>query len=195
MTALLLASGSSRRKELLDQIGVSYQTASMDIDESVHVNEAPADYVLRLAQEKALAGITFAPEKAVLAADTSVVVDGVILGKPTDEADAQNMLRQLSGKAHQVLTGIAVAKNIEGELKVDAQVVSTEVYFSALTEQQIEQYVNTQEPMDKAGGYGIQGKAALFVERIEGSYSNVVGLPLAETGKLLQAFDVPVWID
>jgi nucleoside triphosphate pyrophosphatase len=195
MNKLLLASGSSRRKELLDQIGVQYETASMDIDESVHDNERAADYVLRLAREKALAGIAYAPDKVVLAADTAVVVNDTILGKPRDELDAQDMLRQLSGSVHQVLTGVAMANNVDGMQKVDSQVVTTEVHFSALSEQQIKQYVTTREPMDKAGGYGIQGIAALFVTRIEGSYSNVVGLPLAETGKLLQAFDVPVGLD
>jgi len=194
MEKLLLASGSSRRKELLDQIGVHYQTASMDIDESVHVNEAPSDYVLRLAEEKALAGIEAKPDRVVLAADTSVVVDEHILGKPDNAQVAHDMLRQLSGTTHQVLTAIAVAKHIKGKVRIASQVVVSDVSFSELTEQQIEQYIQTGEPMDKAGAYGIQGKAALFVERIEGSYSNVVGLPLAETGKLLQRFDVPVWL-
>jgi len=194
MTALLLASGSSRRKELLDQIGVHYQSASMDIDESVLVNETPSDYVFRLAKEKAQAGIAVHPDMIVLAADTSVVVAGNILGKPDNAPMAHEMLRQLSGKTHQVLTGIAVAQRIQGETNVEAQVVVTNVSFSVLTDLQIELYIKTGEPMDKAGAYGIQGKAALFVERIQGSYSNVVGLPLAETGKLLQRFDVPVWL-
>jgi septum formation protein len=195
MAELLLASGSSRRRELLEQIGVHYHCASMDIDETVLENEAPGDYVLRLARDKAQAGLEVEPESVVLAADTSVVVDGHILGKPDNAQDAQAMLRQLSGKAHQVLTAIAVAKRIQGKVKMVAQVVTTQVFFSELTDQQILQYIKTGEPMDKAGAYGIQGKAALFVERIEGSYSNVVGLPLAETGKLLQDFDVPVWLD
>lgn len=193
MTSLLLASGSIRRKELLDQIGVQYQSASMDIDESVQDKETPNDYVLRLAREKAQAGILVNPDLVVLAADTTVVVDGNILGKPESDQDARDMLRQLSGSAHQVLTGIAVAKYLEGELKIASQVVCTEVLFSIISDQQIEQYIKTGEPMGKAGAYGIQGKAALFVERLEGSYSNVVGLPLAETGKLLEGFDVPIW--
>ena len=195
MAELLLASGSSRRRELLEQIGVHYHCASMDIDETVLENEAPDDYVLRLARDKAQAGLEVEPESVVLAADTSVVVDGHILGKPDNAQDAQAMLRQVSGKAHQVLTAIAVAKRIQGKVKMVAQVVTTQVFFSELTDQQILQYIKTGEPMDKAGAYGIQGKAALFVERIEGSYSNVVGLPLAETGKLLHDFDVPVWLD
>jgi len=195
MKKLLLASGSSRRKELLDQIGVQYQSASMDIDESVQVSEAPSDYVLRMAIEKAQAGIEAKPDMVVLAADTSVVVAGNILGKPDNAQVAHEMLRHLSGKTHQVLTAIAVATHIQGKVSIASQVVVTDVSFSVLTDQQIEQYINTTEPMDKAGAYGIQGKAALFVERIQGSYSNVVGLPLAETGKILQRFDIPVWRD
>jgi len=192
MEKLLLASGSSRRKELLDQIGVLYQSASMDIDETVHVNETASDYVLRLAEEKAQAGIGVKTDMVVLAADTSVVVAGNILGKPDNAQAAHDMLRQLSGKTHQVLTGIAMAKQTQGKVSIESQVVVTEVTFSDITDQQIEQYIKTGEPMDKAGAYGIQGKAALFVERIQGSYSNVVGLPLAETGKMLQRFGVPV---
>jgi len=195
MEKLLLASGSSRRKELLEQIGVHYQSASMDIDESVHVNEAPSDYVLRLAREKAQAGIEGNPDMVVLAADTSVVVAGNILGKPVNAQAAFDMLRQLSGTTHQVLTAIAVVQNIQGKVNVEDQLVVTEVSFSAITDQQIEQYIQTGEPMGKSGAYGIQGKAALFVEHLQGSYSNVVGLPLAETGKLLQRFNIPIWLD
>ena len=195
MEKLLLASGSSRRKELLEQIGVHYQSASMDIDESVHVNEAPSDYVLRLAREKAQAGIEGNPDMVVLAADTSVVVAGNILGKPVNAQAAFDMLRQLSGTTHQVLTAIAVVQNIQGKVNVEDQLVVTEVSFSAITDQQIEQYIQTGEPMGKSGAYGIQGKAALFVEHLQGSYSNVVGLPLAETGKLLERFNIPIWRD
>lgn len=193
MAKLLLASASIRRKELLDQIGVQYQSAPMDIDESVKENEQAADYVERLAKEKAQAGIMANPDMVVLAADTTVVVAGSILGKPDDEQEAREMLRQLSGSTHQVLTGISVAKYIQGELKIDSQVVLTDVFFADITEQQIEQYIKTGEPMGKAGAYGIQGKAALFVDRIQGSYSNVVGLPLAETGKLLEQYNIPLW--
>lgn len=193
MKKLLLASASIRRKELLDQIGVQYQSAPMDIDESVQENEQAADYVERLAREKAQAGIMANPDMVVLAADTTVVVAGNILGKPDDEQDARDMLGQLSGSIHQVLTGIAVAKRVDGELKIASQVVLTNVFFSDISVQQIENYIQTGEPMGKAGAYGIQGKAALFVDRIEGSYSNVVGLPLAETGKLLEQYNVPLW--
>jgi len=131
----------------------------------------------------------------VLAADTSVVVAGNILGKPDNAHVAHDMLRQLSGTTHQVLTAIAVAQYIKGDMSIAAQVVVTEVSFSVLTDQQIAQYIKTGEPMGKSGAYGIQGKAALFVEHLQGSYSNVVGLPLAETGKLLERFNIPIWRD
>lgn len=193
MAELLLASASIRRKELLDQIGVQYQSLSMDIDESVYENESAGVYVERLAREKARTGIMARANMLVLAADTTVVVAGNILGKPEDEQAASDMLRQLSGSTHQVLTGIAVAKYMDEVLKLESQVVLTNVFFSPLTEHQIERYVQTGEPMGKAGAYGIQGKAALFVERIEGSYSNVVGLPLLETARLLERFNIPVW--
>lgn len=193
MTKLLLASASIRRKELLDQIGVTYKTSAMDIDESVHGNETPDHYVLRLAKEKALAGLSLHPDMLVLAADTTVVVDGDILGKPENDQDAKDMLMQLSGSVHQVLTGIAIGKNTQGQIIIESQAVQTEVYFAELNAAQIDHYIKTGEPMGKAGAYGIQGKAALFVERIEGSYSNVVGLPLAETGQLLQKFGIPLW--
>ena len=193
MAELILASASSRRKELLAQIGVPFQSAAMDIDESVRLNELPNDYVMRLAREKARACLEHNPDSVVLAADTTVVVEGEILGKPENSEHAQRMLRQLSGKNHQVLTGIAVAKRIKDEITIASRVVVTDVSFAAISNQQIAQYIKTGEPMDKAGAYAIQGKAALFVERIEGSYSNVVGLPLAETGKLLQDFGIPLW--
>lgn len=198
MADLLLASGSSRRKELLEQIGVQYKSASMDIDESVLPNELADKYVERLAREKALAGLDSfeEPGLVILAADTSVVLDDQILGKPKDREDAFGILKSLSNREHIVLTGIALAKrNISGEpaVQIESQVVSTKVRFNALTDEQIEQYIQTGEPMDKAGAYGIQGKGALFVAGIRGSYSNVVGLPLAETGKMLQRFNVPVW--
>lgn len=195
MAELILASASSRRKELLAQIGVPFQSAAMDIDESVRLNELPNDYVMRLAREKSRVCLEMNPDSVVLAADTTVVVEGEILGKPENTEQARCMLRQLSGKKHQVLTGIAVAKRMQGEINMASQVVSTDVSFAAISDQQVTQYIKTGEPMDKAGAYAIQGKAALFIERIAGSYSNVVGLPLAETGKLLQDFGIPVWFD
>lgn len=193
MANLLLASASPRRKELLTQIGISYESASMDINETVKQGELPKNYVLRLAKEKAQAGIALYPDKVVLAADTTVVVDGVILGKPDSKEEAFNMLKHLSGTVHDVLTGVAIARQVNGKLIVNAECVMTKVTFSQLSDYQIEQYIKTKEPMGKAGAYGIQGKAALFVEYIEGSYSNVVGLPLAETGKLLEASGISLW--
>ncbi len=193
MTKLLLASGSSRRQELLEQIGVKYHSASMDIDESVLLDESPNDYVNRLAREKAIAGVETEPASVVLAADTTVVAEGDILGKPENEQAAYDMLKQLSGATHQVLTGIAVAQRVDEGIMLESDVVVTDVAFLSLSDKQIEHYVRTGEPMDKAGAYGIQGKAALFVDGIKGSYSNVVGLPLAETGAMLQRFGISVW--
>lgn len=193
MPELLLASASSRRKELLELIGIGFQSQAMDIDESVLQGEQADRYVERLAREKAQAGLVACPDKVILAADTTVVLAGQILGKPQDKAEAVSMLRQLSGSKHQVLTGIAVASQHRGITQIESQVVCTEVFFADLSDQQVEAYVQSGEPMDKAGAYGIQGKAALFVERIEGSYSNVVGLPLAETGKMLERFGITLW--
>lgn len=193
MTKLLLASASIRRKELLEQIGVPYHSASMDIDETIKPGEQAHDYVLRLAKEKAQAGLNLHKDMIVLAADTTVVVEGSILGKPACEQEARDMLSKLSGTKHDVLTGISIARRLNGELLLDADVVSTKVTFSTLSNLQIEQYIKTGEPMGKAGAYGIQGKAALFVAYLEGSYSNVVGLPLAETGSLLQNSGIAVW--
>lgn len=193
MADLLLASASPRRKELLDQIGVHYIARSMDIDESVLAGESAHDYVKRLALEKAEAGLVFSEGRPVLAADTSVVVDGQILGKPQSQKEAGEMLSALSGRTHQVITGVAIVQQQEAHLLKDSAAIETQVHFLPLNKQQISDYVATQEPMDKAGSYGIQGKAAVFVEKIEGSYSNVVGLPLEQVGKMLHRFKVPIW--
>jgi septum formation protein len=193
MAVLLLASASPRRKELLEQIGVNCITRSMDIDESVLVNEIASDYVQRLALEKAKQGLAYSQGLPVLAADTSVVIDGQILGKPESPQDAINMLTMLSGKQHQVITGVALIHSEGSKQKVESASIITDVYFLELTQQQIKAYVATQEPMDKAGSYGIQGKAAVFVKRIEGSYSNVVGLPLEQIGMMLHRFNIPIW--
>jgi septum formation protein len=193
MADLLLASASPRRKELLEQIGVKYITRSMDIDESVLVNEIASDYVQRLALEKAKQGLAYSKGLPVLAADTSVVIGGKILGKPESPQDAISMLTMLSGKQHQVITGVALMRNKGSSQQVESASIITDVYFLELTQQQIQAYVATQEPMDKAGSYGIQGKAAVFVKRIEGSYSNVVGLPLEQIGMMLHRFNIPIW--
>ena len=192
MAHLLLASASPRRRELLEQIGVSFICEAQDIDETPLPNELPGKYVERLAREKAEQGAK-GSAIPVLGSDTCVVLDGEILSKPEDEADACAMLSRLSGRSHHVLTAIAVCLATDDQLKTTSQVVSTEVQFMPLSAQQIQDYVATGESMDKAGSYGIQGKAAVFVAGIEGSYSNVVGLPLMETAQLLQQYNVPVW--
>lgn len=167
---LVLASQSPRRSELLRSAGISFRVQVADVDETPLPGEPAVEYVRRLARAKALA----VQGELVLGADTVVVVDGQILGKPVDREDAARMLRLLSGRSHQVITGICLA----GEtVVVDHE--TTQVNFSSLSGKEISAYVGTGEPMDKAGAYAIQGFASCFVERIEGSYSNVVGLPVA----------------
>ena len=173
---IVLASASPRRAELLAAAGVPFDVDTADVDETPHDGEAPLDYVRRLAEAKARAVAVRHPARLVLGADTTVVVDGTILGKPVDAADAGDMLRRLSGRSHQVLTGVALVR--DGRT-VEVDVAVTEVWFAPMTEADIDAYVATGEPMDKAGAYGIQGRAACFVTRIDGSYSNVVGLPVA----------------
>lgn len=182
---LILASASPRRRELLDQIGVVYQVEPADIDESRRAGETPADYVQRMAEEKAAAVAARHPQTgvAVLAADTSVVLDDDVLGKPQDHFQALGMLARLSGRSHSVLTGICLC--CDGG-PATSRVVETKVRFVQLSRQHCEAYLATDEPWDKAGGYAIQGLAGAFVSAIEGSYSNVVGLPLSETWQLLQ---------
>jgi len=186
---LYLASASPRRRELLLQIGLVPQVLPQHIDESVQPGEDPAHYVLRLAQAKARSGwhdVLRQLPLPVLAADTSVVCDGHILGKPATLGEARAMLQRLSGRSHQVLTGIAAVQ----DERCRADVVSTEVTFRQLSTTEIDAYWRSGEPRDKAGAYGIQGRGALFVAGIEGSYSNVVGLPLFETALLLQNFGI-----
>ena len=190
MSDLMLASASPRRKDLLTQIGVVFKQCSVDIDESILPGERPEDYVRRLACEKSQAGFQRDSQQvAVLGADTTVVVDGVILGKPDSEDQAVEMLQRLSGRTHQVMTGIALT----GKDYANSQVVVTHVTFKTLNVGLCRRYWQTGEPCDKAGGYGIQGYAAVFVEKIEGSYSNVVGLPLAETAELLGKIGIKIW--
>jgi septum formation protein len=187
---LILASASPRRKALLSQIGVRFAVQPVDICEAVKVNEKPEDYVSRLALEKALACFQRTEGLLpVLGSDTTVVVDGEILGKPRSEEDAVATLMALSGREHQVLTAVAVV-NAEQSLY---SVVITNVKFKTLTEQECRSYWATGEPADKAGSYGIQGLGAVFVEQIHGSYSSVVGLPLAETAQMLSDVGVPIW--
>jgi len=186
---LLLASRSPRRAEFLRTLGVAFEPVDVAIDERPLPAEEPAAYVRRLACGKARAASARRPARglAVLAADTTVVLGGEILGKPADAADACVMLARLAGRAHEVLTGVALI-DLRGEQQV--AVVSTRVMFRTLTAAEIAAYVALGEPADKAGSYGIQGLGGALVSRIEGSYSNVVGLPLAETLALLDAAGV-----
>lgn len=193
---LILASASPRRSELLRQIGVAFTCDPANIDESVLADEGPQHYVARMAREKARAvavryqhsePVKGRPsEYAVLGADTSVVLDGEVLGKPRDRADALAMLARLSGREHEVITAVALSR---GEAETSA-LVTTAVQFAVLDMATCERYVDSDEPWDKAGGYGIQGLAGAFVLGINGSYSNVVGLPLAQTWELLRAAGV-----
>lgn len=184
---LVLASGSPRRRELLTQIGVAYTVQSANIDESLLPYEKPDEYVARLANAKAtmVAGMTLEGQ-TVLGADTTVVVGDEVLGKPTDAEDASTMLAKLSGRQHQVLTAVALVRSLSKKL-ISAQTVTTTVVFRQLSPAEIDVYVRSGEPMDKAGAYAIQGLGGAFVKSIHGSYTNVVGLPLAETYELLAA--------
>ncbi|WP_075879111.1 Maf family protein [Vreelandella massiliensis] len=185
---LCLASASPRRRDLLAAIGVSVDVHPCDIDETPYASEPARDYVVRLAREKALAAAS-STSLPTLGSDTAVVLDGDILGKPTDQEHAASMLKALSGRTHQVLTGVAVS----GPHGVLTQCVETRVTLRALSEAEISAYWETGEPVDKAGGYAIQGLAAVFVASLEGSYSAVVGLPLYETAALLRRQGVALW--
>lgn len=192
MKLLYLASGSPRRRELLAQIGVHFSAISAEIDETPLPEESPSAYVERLARGKAEAGrrsVVSDQPVCVLGADTAVVLDGKILGKPVDEADACAMLMMLSGNEHEVLTAIAVR---EGE-RCESRVVRSRVRFRAISRDEAGAYWASGEPRDKAGGYGIQGLGAVFVAGLEGSYSAVVGLPLCETCEVLGHFGIPCW--
>lgn len=182
MTAqIILASASPRRQELLDQIKVTYRVCPVDLDETPLPNEAPLDYVQRLAAEKSAACVTLLGDSLpVLAADTAVVLDDLIMGKPKDRDDALAMLRLLSGKMHRVYSAVSLRSREHGQA-----VSITEVTFRPLTEGEIAAYWQSGEPVDKAGSYAIQGLGGVFVESISGSFSGVVGLPLFETAALL----------
>ena len=182
-----LASISPRRRELLAQIGVPHVVIGAHIDESTHQDESPRDYVQRMARSKALTIWQQDSSLPVLAADTTVVLDGVIFGKPNDRAGCLRMLSTLSGRTHQVLTAVALASSSGTALRLS----TSEVRFRALTSEECSAYWDTGEPRDKAGAYAIQGKAAVFIESLAGSYSGVMGLPLFETAELLRAAGVP----
>ncbi|WP_432648892.1 Maf family protein [Methylomarinum roseum] len=180
---IVLASASPRRRELLDQIGVSYRVHVVDIDETPLLNELPRAYVTRIAAEKSAACCSqLNVGKPVLAADTAVVVQGRIMGKPQDFEHARQMLELLSGQTHQVYSAVSV----RGDNRHEQAVSITDVTFRALTGNEIKAYWRTGEPRDKAGAYAIQGFASIFIQSIKGSFSGVVGLPLFETAQLLE---------
>lgn len=189
--ALYLASKSPRRRELLNQLGISFSILSPNVDESLIYNEKPEDYVIRLAKKKAITSWELVELKniPILGSDTSVVIDNEILGKPTNNDDAIRMLNLLSGKTHHVMTAVALV--IPGESRQQPElkdIISvSEVSFKLLSELEIEQYVNSGECNGKAGSYAIQGLAAAFITHLSGSYSGVMGLPLYETCELLNS--------
>lgn len=194
--SIYLASASPRRRELLKQIGVRHEVvllrmhpSRMDVDETPLPGEAPADYVVRLARTKADVGIKDCrarrlPLRPVLAADTTVTIDGLIIGKPANVQEAEATLAMLAGRTHEVLTAVALA----WDDRLETRLSTSKVTFAPLNASQVRNYVASGEPHDKAGGYAIQGRAAAFVTRLEGSYSGVMGLPLAETVQLLLEF-------
>jgi septum formation protein len=184
--SLILASASPRRRDLLREAGYTFDIDPAHVDESEAAGEAPRAYVLRVAALKARAVAARHPRHTVLAADTTVVVDAVMLAKPADDDDARRMLRLLSGRAHVVLTGVVV-RAAGGEW---SEVAESRVRFRSLTPDEIDWYVATGEPHDKAGAYAVQGLAARFVDAVDGPYSNVVGLPMGAVGELLAAAGV-----
>ena len=179
---IILASASPRRRELLAQIGVSFEVVTADIDETPLPGEEHRAYTFRLAEGKARAVLTLHPDAVVIGADTTVTIDGELLGKPRDAADAERMLLLLQGRTHQVSTGVAVLS----ASRVLRAVETTDVTVAPMSVDEIRAYIATGEPMDKAGAYGIQGAFAQWIPRIEGDYFNVVGLPLAAVAGLLR---------
>jgi septum formation protein len=186
-TSLVLASASPRRRDLLSQLGLQFTVAAADLDETPLSGEAADAYVLRLARAKAQAVATRFPGSWVLAADTTVALGTELLGKPSGPAEAKEMLTQLSGRTHAVYTGVALAGRAQ-----EATVVRTGVTFRTLSGGEIGWYVSTGEPLDKAGAYAIQGKGGFLVAAVEGSPTNVIGLPLGETLELLMRAGVPL---
>ena len=186
---LILASASPRRKELLGLYGIPFTVRAADIDETMDPDKPPFDEVARLSREKALA-VSREPEDVVVAADTIVVCGSTVLGKPKDEAQAIEMLGLLSGRTHQVMTGCTVLRNEKCETFTEV----TDIHFRPLSPGEIRRYVSTGEPLDKAGAYGSQGGAALFCQRMEGDYYNVMGLPVCALGQVLKQI-APEWME
>ena len=186
---IILASKSPRRKQLLSMLGLEFTVQTADIDETMDPGQSPAHEVAAVSARKAAKiAKTAAADDVVISADTIVVIDGAILGKPKDEQDAARMLRLLSGRTHTVYTGLTVCR---GE-HVNTQVVSTQVTFRPLAEAEIDAYIRTGEPMDKAGSYGIQGYGAMLVSHLDGDYFSVMGLPVCTLCQMLRAAGVPI---
>ncbi len=181
---IILASASPRRRELISLITTEFEIHTSDVDETIEKGTSPEDAVMLLSQKKAMAVSELFKGRTVIGADTIVVCDGVILGKPENRENAKEMLRSLSGRTHQVLTGVTIT---DGE-KTDTFFVSSDVSFLNLTEDEISSYVQSGEPDDKAGAYAIQGKGSLFVEKINGDYFNIVGFPVSEVNRHLKSF-------
>ncbi|MDI0265786.1 Maf family protein [Clostridioides difficile] len=181
---IILASASPRRKEILENTNVIFDIIKSEIDEIILEGEAPKHLVMRLAFEKSMSVASEHNEDVVIGADTVVVLDNAILGKPKDESCARDMLKRLSGREHQVITGISLINLCEDKKVIDY--VISNVKFKTLSEQDIEDYLRTKESFDKAGAYGIQGYGALLVEEIKGDYFNIVGLPISKLGDLLK---------
>ena len=185
---IILASASPRRQELLKQICISCEVMPSQIDEHVHEDEHPLNYVRRIAAEKAMAITPQAPGRLVLGADTAVVRDSQIFGKPADHDDFIDMFSQLSGQSHQVISAVCLMRGQDGSIMVSV----SDVEFREIGEQEMQDYWASGEPRDKAGGYGIQGLGAMFIKKISGSYSGIMGLPLFETAELLREAGVPL---
>ncbi|RNA70211.1 Maf family protein [Alteribacter keqinensis] len=186
MTRLILASQSPRRKKLLEQAGIPFHTISSQVEEKTDPTLSPEELVVSLAMQKAEAVFKKNPENVVLGSDTVVSIDGRVLGKPSDKKEARDMLRMLSGRTHEVFTGVAV---LSGD-KTRTVCEKASVQFYDLSDEEIDGYIKSGEPFDKAGSYGIQGLGAVLVERISGDYFAIVGLPLAKTIRVLREFDI-----
>ena len=188
---IILASNSPRRRALLAQIGLCFSTDPSHVDERIIAGETPEDHAVRLARDKALVAAGHSGQSIIIAADTVVVLDNAVLGKPVDRNDAIRMLTLLSGNVHRVITGLCV---MDADTRKSMQrTATTKVWFRRLSAEEINAYADSGESLDKAGSYGIQGKGALLVDRIEGCYFNVVGLPLSILGECLEAYGVPLW--
>ena len=186
--SLVLGSASPRRADLLRQIGLSFDVITSDVDETLLPGEDPSTYCKRIAHDKARDVASRCEGRVIIGADTVVVIDGGILGKPADESEARSMLEKLSGRTHTVITGVSVLERLTGECETFS--VTSHVTFRTMNPEEIDRYIATGEPIGKAGAYAIQGKAAVFVRWISSSYSNIMGLPIYETALALSRFGI-----